>query len=346
MTHRLQPFPAGARRLRQRGMTLIELLVALGLSLVVLTVIITFYGPASRNRSELESAARMFDNAAYATEVLAEDIRAAGYYGEVSTAGVVWQVPGPCAAGGAGWTAPNQMPAPVIGTAAGVALTGCTVADRRAGTDAITLRRASFIEEARAVATGNGPFLQSSKCADEPLGAPPFIVATGASDFTLSNRGASPGTCGAVAGVRRLLTRTYYVRTTGTTSSLARIDVVDGVEQAPVDVIDNIENVRFQYGFDTNGDGVADRYLPESGVTGTPGDADNRWADVVTVRVYVVARAPQSTPGHADKKQFALPGDDASDPTKLGTASGDNFKRHMKTSLVRVMNTAGRREGS
>jgi type IV pilus assembly protein PilW len=239
------------------------------------------------------------------------------------------------------------MPAPVIGMAAGVtAVTGCAATDRRDGTDAITLRRASFIEQPPSVATGNGPFLQSSKCADEPPGSQPFVVATSESDFVLHNRGTSAGTCGALAGVRRLQTRTYYVRNTGATSSLARIDVVDGVELAPVDVVDNIENVRFQYGFDTNGDGVADRYLPESGVVGTPGDVNNRWADVVTVRVFVIARAPQSTPGYSDKKVFLLPGLDASDPSTFTAAANDNFKRHMKTSLVRVLNTAGRREGS
>jgi type IV pilus assembly protein PilW len=173
------------------------------------------------------------------------------------------------------------------------------------------------------------------------------VVATSESAFVLHNRGTSAGTCGALAGVRRLQTRTYYVRNLGTTSSsLARIDVVDGVASAPVDVVDNIENVRFQYGFDTNGDGVADRYLPEAGVAGVPGDASNRWADVVTVRVFVIARAPQSTPGYSDKKVFLLPGLDASDPSTFTAAENDNFKRHMKTSLVRVLNTAGRREGS
>jgi len=57
-----------------RGMTLIELLVAMTLALLVLGVVAVLFGGSSSNRTALERSARLAENAHYAMEVLRSDI--------------------------------------------------------------------------------------------------------------------------------------------------------------------------------------------------------------------------------------------------------------------------------
>ncbi len=59
--------------------------------------------------------------------------------------------------------------------------------------------------------------------------------------------------------------------------------------------------------------------------------------DVVAVKLYVLARSLQTTPGHTDSKTYAL------GSTTLGPFN-DGFKRHVFQTTVRLTNLSGRRE--
>jgi type IV pilus assembly protein PilW len=101
-------------------------------------------------------------------------------------------------------------------------------------------------------------------------------------------------------------------------------------------VVDGIENLQFEFGFDTDNDGLPDQY--RTGLSGVAGAADNDWSNVVAVRLYIIARSRETTPGHVDTMTF-----DVGLNGLLGAAN-DGFKRHIHTTLVRVMNVAGARE--
>lgn len=99
-----------------------------------------------------------------------------------------------------------------------------------------------------------------------------------------------------------------------------------------------VENLQVEYGFDVDGDGIADKYA--AGLSGEAGAADDDWSNVVAARVHVVARTTQ-----ADAK-FSASATKQFDFGLAGSASagGDAYKRTMLSSLVWMPNVAGKRE--
>lgn len=327
---------AGPRTARSRGVSLIELLIGIGLGLVVVAVITAFFGPSSQHRRNLENAGQMYDNATYAAELLADEIRAAGYYGELQHVAVAWQDADPCAVADTalGWSpSPATAPRPLVGIPPAAATPAC-IATRRGGTAMLTLRRLDF-EPVPVAALPTGIHLQVSTCGADPFGKP-FVAAATAASMDLRTRN-----CAAVAPARRYLVRTYFVECpggceSGTAPRLSRAELAPGGAIAVTPLVDGIENLQFEFGFDTDNDGLPDVYrTAPSGVAGNP---DNDWGNVVAVRLYLVARSAEPTAGHVDAVRFDLGLNGVQD------AAGDAFKRHIHTTLVRVMNVAGARE--
>src|SRR5436190_15748850 len=71
-----------------RGMTLIELMVAMTLGMLVLGVVTTIFSGTSGNRASLERGGRLAENVAYAVEVLSDEVRMAGFFAETNFTGV------------------------------------------------------------------------------------------------------------------------------------------------------------------------------------------------------------------------------------------------------------------
>ena len=66
-----------------RGFSLIELMVALALAGLVLLGLSAYFVSSSRAFSETERVSRQIENGRYASALIAEEIRHAGFYGEV-----------------------------------------------------------------------------------------------------------------------------------------------------------------------------------------------------------------------------------------------------------------------
>lgn len=84
------------------------------------------------------------------------------------------------------------------------------------------------------------------------------------------------------------------------------------------------------------GDGVPDRWVDAAGVTCASADVCDA-ANVVAVRIHVLARSLEPTPGYTDSKTYQLGG------TSMGPFN-DGFKRHVFSTTVRLVNPAGRRD--
>ena len=69
---------------RSRGLSLIELMVALTLGLFLIAGMLTLLARNSNVRGELDKAARQVESGRYATQRIAEDLHNAGFYGEFS----------------------------------------------------------------------------------------------------------------------------------------------------------------------------------------------------------------------------------------------------------------------
>ena len=330
----IQSLPRCGSPSRQRGMTLIELMVAMTLGLLVLGVVTTIFSGTSGNRAALERGGRLAENAAYALEVLGDEARMAGFFAETNFTGVAWQVPDPCATllTAQGWsTAPFTAPVPIAGYQGNDAVPGC-ISNRKAGTAVIVMRRSSAETTAQASATG-AYFLQASKCASDPAS---WVFAGDPSRFTLHNLD-----CATIADIRESVVRSYYISTCNECGSdnvptLKRVELI-GTQMTITPLVEGVENLQVVYGFDTDGDGNVDIY--RAGLSGVAGAADNDWSNVVAVKLYVLARTTEPEPGYVDSaKTFDL------GPAGITQPAGDAYKRLLLTSLVRLNNSAGVRE--
>lgn len=147
-------------------------------------------------------------------------------------------------------------------------------------------------------------------------------------------------------------------------------------QRAPEALIEGIEGFRIEYGIDnlsdtgaavnytqsvnwadpanlnspTNrGDGAPDQYvrcpIANRALDDTPPSTEpaatactvDQLVNVVTAKIYVLARSREITPGHVDNKTYWL------GTTTLGPFY-DNYKRHVFSSTVRLNNVSGRRE--
>jgi type IV pilus assembly protein PilW len=99
-------------------------------------------------------------------------------------------------------------------------------------------------------------------------------------------------------------------------------------------VAEGVENLQLEYGLDTNVDGVPDVFVTADGVDGT---APNLWQNVVAVRLHVLTRSTQPTPGYTDVRTYQL-------GSVAVTPPADGNKRTLMTTTVRLHNVGGRRD--
>ena len=68
-------------RVRDRGLSLVELMVAMVISLVLLAGVMQIYLYSKKNYLIQDSLARLQENGRYAMDLLSRDLRLAGYFG-------------------------------------------------------------------------------------------------------------------------------------------------------------------------------------------------------------------------------------------------------------------------
>jgi type IV pilus assembly protein PilW len=104
-------------------------------------------------------------------------------------------------------------------------------------------------------------------------------------------------------------------------------------------VAEGVENLQVEYGLDTDDDGQTDAFATLgsgtiTGVTAVP----NVWQNVVAVRLHLLTRSSQPTPGFTDTRTYRL------GPDVTVATPADGNKRTLLTTTVRLNNVGGRRE--
>jgi len=332
------------RGYRQRGMTLVELMVGMTLGLMVVAGLAVLFANSSRTSRELEGTSRQIENGRYAVDLLAQELSVAGFYGDVDRSGAVYTTPDPCATalGSLGWdTASKARPSPIEGrTSSELAAVTCA-SNPAAGNPAVVLRRldASPTPQASINNADGHVYVQTSQCNTDPANTP-YLASNDKSVLTLRDISCT-GT--GTGEVRRYFSRLYYVAScnecTGTaadtTPTLKRAELLgNAIVLTPLAT--GIERIAVEYGFDTNLDGAPDLY--RTALSGTSGAPDNTWTNVVTARVYVLARTTEETPNYSDTKSYAL---------GLAGSFGpynDHYKRKVFVTTTKLQNVAGPRE--
>lgn len=369
-------------RIKACGFSLIELMISIAIGLLILAGMIAVFANTNASRNEIDRTNRQIENGRYALELLRDDLQLAGFYGEINwgnftapsnvpPAPLPTAMPDPCATvltertnGGT----PGVLRLHVQGVdnyiAGGLScLTGANVV--KPGTDVIILRRAKTCTAGAAncdAFDANKPYLQVSLCSNPPASASStktHALALGSDTLELVHKLKN---CTTDAPKRPYVIYMYFV---GTDNVLKRAEFTGAGMGTPISLVDGIENLQVEYGIDTNNDGNADSY---EGYLGDPTLAATviKWSDVVTVKINLLARNPEMSPGYTDTKTYNLGVSggniktDAGNDVPTTVVSGRTiygpwpttdpndkdftYRRHVYTSLVRIQNVSARRE--
>lgn len=335
---------------REFGLSLIELMIAVTLGLLIVAGITVLIARQSSTRAEFEKASRDIENGRYAMQLLKDDIEHAGFYDQYNPVGTVpATLPDPCETVSSNLAA--ALPLPLQGMDAPSSLTGVLscLADgnHKPGTDILVIRRAdttAFIPVSSAVASQ--PYLQTGQARSGS--AVVSVIGTGSdtTPFTLQNKD------GSVASLRKYVVRIYFISPCTTAAGATCTASDDGGNPAPtlkrlelstngagatvltmVPLAEGIDNLQLDYGLDS---ATAPDGAPHTFTTAPASPTD--WSNVMAVRVNLLARNTDSSPGYVDSKTYYL-----------GLAGNvgpfnDGFKRHAFSALIRATNPSGRRE--
>lgn len=357
------------RRIASRGLSLVELLVAVALGLFILTALVALYGNVSRTNNEMAKTNQLIENGRFALQLLQDDVAHAGFWGAIDSIAAT-AVPDPCLAYAA-WPTnaaaladykANLMAIPVQGYSDGSLLAGCGagLASVAAKSDVLIVRHANTCVAGAGCDGGSdtGPHIQVSACRTSAPPEPAYVLDTpavlDAMATPIRTRAGcaiagppwpSPWPAGSVAPRRKMVVNIYYVANSDKgIPTLMRVTYANGAYTAPQPLIDGIEAFRVEYGVDhlgsnglpisaTNpGDGNADEY-----VSCSPSCDLATLANMVTVKLHVLARNLEPTSGYVDAKSYTV------GPLAVAAAN-DGYKRHVFSTTVRMVNPASRRE--
>ena len=282
----------------------------------------------------------------------------------------------------------NLIGIPVQGsnvTAGGaVPLCGGVLTTPQAGNDVLVVRHvepciagSGSNECADTVATANPDvYFQVSRCGSDTA---THVMSASAADFTLRQRD-----CTALAERRRLASTLYYVKDDNGTPTLMRSQLrADGgpsAHQAAQALVENIEGFRVEFGVDDKSDtnaavvptaavswvNVNVKTSPQNRGDGIPDGSFRRCTqavpcgpgelmNAVAVKIWVLVRAEQPTPGYTDVKTYKLGSRDTNCASAAAADASatcaptlgpfnDGYRRHLFTQTVRLVNVASRRE--
>ena len=321
------------------GLSLIELMISITLGLMILSGVAIVFVNTSQSRNEVERTSRQIENGRYAVELISDDLRLAGFYGELKTSSVTAPTGLPadqCSLDATKWNEWIQLHVQGYDNGAGFDQTttaACALTDLKSNTDILLIRRAraclAGIAGCDAVASEK-PYVQVSLCASEVdthrLGTAADVT------FNLTKKN-----CTASADKREYLVRIYYISTDNGSGqsipTLKRLElaVVSGaLTWVTTPLVEGIEEFNVEYGIDSDNDGSPDSYVAAPAAT----VAD--WTKVVAVQFFLLARNLEKSPDYTLSKTYNL---------GLGATPvvvADGYRRHVYQSLVRLNNPAGR----
>jgi type IV pilus assembly protein PilW len=330
-----------------RGLSLIELMVALVIGSILMIGAVSVYVQSRKTFAVNEAVARLQENARYALSMIEPDLRLANHWGLTSDplmiAGTVGNVPmavgGAAAACGANFPIDlrravdgandiNEGSWPLAcGANNGVRDTSDLIVVRRAGTESVPAD-AQKLQVFTTRAGGASRVFQSDSEPAPIVNTPPF---------------------GPNAEVHDLIVRAYYIADDAQTQpglpTLRRKDLVAGPSFQDEEIMPGIENMQVQFGIDLgadlNGDGVPDdtdgNGFPDfyTGVPTryvNPGDPLLNTALVVTARIWLLVRAPDLEVGFADTNAYSF-------GNVQNYIPNDGFRRLLVSRTIQVRNT-------
>jgi type IV pilus assembly protein PilW len=320
---------------KSRGAGIVELMVAATIGLVLIAGALSVFSNSRKSYNVNQDIGRMLENGNFALDEITRSLQLAGYWGRNNEGSLVRGRTGdgsftPIATSNdatndctAGWYADVSKRIEGLNNTNAPYQTTCIPANRySANTDVLVVRHVEPSAIPTASLVANTVYVRS-----DPVTAQLFVGTT------------IPAGLSAVSENFLLRSMAFYVSPNSVTATdaipaLRRVEVTAGPllnvpAQPSADeiVVPGIENLQLQYGITTSGDArSANQYL----------DADNiaaaNWANVVSVRVWLMVRSETAENGYLNTNTYSLPDGDFSPP------SGDNFRRLLLTRTISLRN--------
>ena len=373
------------KRHQQGGFSIIELMIAITLGLLVMAGMSAVFVNSSQARSEIERNNRQIESGRYAMSILADDLHMAGYLSSFDPYELIIKPASPPLGGIPPMISmPDPCEKSLTGNSSSLinsfffhvqGIDNVTTAnipnclnDVKLGSDILVVRRVSSCVAGPITAAGcdaataGVPYFQGSNC----YVTGELATNTGATSstdylahFALSTDTSATGlgkhaiNCTTIADYRRYIVRIYFVANnnqgTDGVPTLKRAELGVSSTGTPqfniVPLVEGIETIQFEYGMDTNSDGLVDVFNANPGAYNTCVGAAcvANWLNTYVVKVNVLARNTEASPNFSTTKTYIL-GKKADGTTdNVFGPYVDAYKRHVFNSVVRLDNPAGRR---
>ena len=298
---------------QSKGVTLIELLVAMSIGLVLVLGSVTLYARSRATYQTAETLAAMQETLQFALDTLERDIRMAGFWGQHSN-GAIITVTGKVAVRCDGkdvtaWAL--DLSNPISGGGGRYDISCAVFAAAQPGTDTLTLRRASSLP----VTPRSGTIqLHSGRAIGQVF-----------------NDGSVPPGFPGNPSTHDIRVHAYYVdrrSSLGEVPSLRRQTLTHGGTIHNQEIIPGVEAFRVHFGVDADADGFIDSYVDPD----DPTLLDD--AKILSVRVWLMVRAEQLELGYRNTSAYAPAGQ------SLPIVPGDAFRRVAISRTVLIRNAA------
>ncbi|MBI5618284.1 MAG: PilW family protein [Gammaproteobacteria bacterium] len=337
------------RRVGERGITLIEMMVAITVGLILIAGVVQLF-VSNKKAYRVQEAANVLDeNARYAANQLEYHLRMADHWGGVKASDVTVD-------GGVAALAADCKPAsPTIsatgvqgfdGAGANPPLACIPKADYAADTDVVALHFAGplRIDSATVQKDATGLYVRAGVGRRAMIFDGEDIAKLPGDLYDPAKPDPDPianyGYNAVVYFIRRCANQDLALATpvcdakSDTTPTLTRL-VLSGNQLVQEDLVAGVEQMQVSYGVDTNGDRSVDRYENATEVTGA-----NDWPNVVAVRLSLLVRNPELDPVFTDTATYQLLGGAGGTTVAVTPAAAvQHYHRKLFNFTVQIRNT-------
>lgn len=336
MISNFRKFPA-----RIHGFSMVELMVAMVITLILMAGVSQIFLSSKKSYTIQDTLGRLQENGRYAMEVIATDLRRAGYWGgnadinkieDNTPAGVlngnkIATDDGTCA--NTDWA--RMLSRPVFGKDDDRTNYSClqTLATGISHVGDILVTRYAAPWVAGSITT---PF--------STINPNQFFIRStlfSGKLFRFQDEAANTIAVGTVMRTAELVSNGYYLHNStnidpnkcpgsATIPSLYRIGLVNGALQSE-EIAYGVDQFQVRYGQDTNGDGSVDSYVDAPTAADTTG-----WGQVIAARIWLLMRAECPDTGYINTNTYTM-GNIAG-----GYTPNDSYRRQLFTSTVSLRN--------
>ncbi|MEH6593736.1 MAG: PilW family protein [Halioglobus sp.] len=324
---------SGALEDRQRGFSLVELMVSILLAVVMSLGFVKLYLESKRNYVAEEDQARLQENGRFALNILKRELMHAGFYagsyGAVAPVGVSQD----CVATGL-WALDTHEAIEIIDNYSGSALTHLGTAFSNTcidkthiapGTDVLSVKRT-----AGEATLSEGVYKNGVRAAKRTQWYLRVARRGSALSWWYNEEQGFPGTDSspaAVADYWEYFSQVFYIRqysvTPGDGTPALCVARLSGDRMSTECLVEGVEDMQLTFGIDTNGDGIPNEFRPVPATAGTE--------QTTVARVHLLLRGLQFIAGYQNGKSYRL-------GSKTIAAKNDAYLRRVLTTTVQIRN--------